>query len=393
MNSKYIGIIGAGTMGSGIAQVAAQNNLTALVYDSYHQACDKAKGNINHLFDKLVSKSKYSRQDADDIIGRIRFVSDLNELAECSLVIEAIVENPEIKHNLFTQLSNIIDSSAVIGTNTSSLSIASLSKSISNPERFLGIHFFNPATIMPLVEIVPWLGTNPNTVSNIFELMLSWSKVPVIAKDTPGFIVNRVARPFYGEALRIYEEGIASYQEIDSIMKNKGGFRMGPFELMDLIGNDVNFAVTSTVFKEMFYDAKFKPSITQKRLVEAGYFGRKTGKGFYDYTLPNAVSNGNDIFENINEETANYVFTRILSMLINEAADTLHYNVASMEHIDLAMTKGVNYPKGLFKWADELGIEIIVNTLQELYDIYNEDRYRISPLLRKYNNSNRKFYS
>lgn len=392
MDSKYIGIIGAGTMGSGIAQIVAQNHLTALVYDSFPNAQEKAKSNIRELYDKLVSKNKYSREDADDIIGRIRFVSNLNELTDCSLVIEAIVEDLEVKHNLFAQLTNIINNKAVIATNTSSLSIASLSKSIVNPERFLGIHFFNPATLMPLVEIVPWLGTKAEIVENIYELILSWSKVPVIAKDTPGFIVNRVARPFYGEALRIYEEGIADYKAIDYIMKQKGGFRMGPFELMDLIGNDVNFAVTSTIFKEMFYDPRFKPSIIQKRLVEAGYLGRKTGKGFYDYTKPNGVSNEVLIKLNNIDERVNYIFYRILSMLINEAADALYYQIASREHIDLAMVKGVNYPKGLLKWADELGIDFVVSTLEHLYETYHEDRYRISPLLRKYKQENLKFY-
>ena len=205
-----------------------------------------------------------------------------------------------------------------------------------------------------------------------------WNKVTVLAKDTPGFIVNRVARPFYGEALRIYEEGIADFATIDWAMTELGGFRMGPFTLMDYIGNDVNYAVTESVFKSFYYDPRYKPSFTQKRHSEAGYLGRKSGRGYYDYS-----DNALKVEPNKDAELGEQIKNRILVMLINEAVDALFLNIASKEDIDLAMTKGVNYPKGLLKWAEEIGLEHVLSQLEELFHEYGEDRYRPSPLLRR----------
>ncbi|HET8803290.1 MAG TPA: 3-hydroxyacyl-CoA dehydrogenase family protein, partial [Aequorivita sp.] len=196
-----------------------------------------------------------------------------------------------------------------------------------------------------------------------------------------GFIVNRVARPFYGEAIRIYEEGIASFSEIDSAMKEIGGFRMGPFELMDFIGNDVNYTVTETVFEAFYFDPRYKPSFTQKRFSEAGYLGRKSGKGYYDYS--NNMGQTELVEGDFDSEKSKQIFNRILVMLINEAADALFWNIASAEDIDNAMTKGVNYPKGLLAWADEKGIDWCVKKMDELYNEYHEDRYRCSPILRR----------
>jgi 3-hydroxybutyryl-CoA dehydrogenase len=245
-------------------------------------------------------------------------------------------------------------------------------------ERVIGIHFFNPAPLMPLVEIIPGISTKEGLAGEIKKLIESWKKMPVIAKDTPGFIVNRVARPFYGESIRIYEEGIADFATIDAAMKEIGGFKMGPFELMDLIGNDINYTVTETVWKQFYNDPKFKPSLTQKRLVEAKQFGKKSGRGYYDY------SEGAKVVEPKKEKTlAEQIFMRVLVMLINEASDALYYGVATKEDIDLAMTKGVNYPKGLLKWADEIGIDKVLSALERLYTEYNEDRYRPSVLLKK----------
>jgi 3-hydroxybutyryl-CoA dehydrogenase len=210
------------------------------------------------------------------------------------------------------------------------------------------------------------------------DVITNWKKTVAVAKDTPGFIVNRVARPYYGEALRIYEEGIADFATIDWSLKTIGGFTMGPFELMDFIGNDVNYAVTESVFTAFYFDSRYKPSFTQKRLAEAGYLGRKSGKGYYDYSEGTAKPNPTE-----DKILGDKIFNRVLVMLINEATDALFLNIASAEDIDNAMTKGVNYPKGLLAWADEIGIDNCVTTLDRLYDEYHEDRYRCSPLLRK----------
>ena len=253
-----------------------------------------------------------------------------------------------------------------------------MASSCQHPGRVLGVHFFNPAPLMPLVEIVPGVRSEDGVVSSTRALIDAWGKTTVLAKDTPGFIVNRVARPFYGEALRILEEGIADVATIDQSMRELGGFRMGPFELMDFIGHDVNFTVTETVFEAFYYDPRYKPSFAQKSLVEAGYLGRKTGRGFYDYQ-----EGAEKPLPQKDAALGQVIVDRIVSMLINEAADALFLGVASRQDIDLAMTKGVNYPKGLLAWADEIGIATVVQRMDELYQEYLEDRYRCSPLLRR----------
>jgi len=252
----------------------------------------------------------------------------------------------------------------------------------------VGIHFFNPAPLMKLVEIIPAIQTDVKVLEKSKAIIDGWGKLTVIAKDTPGFIVNRVARPFYGEALRILEEGVATVATIDWAMTDIAGFKMGPFTLMDYIGNDINYTVTETVFKSFYYDPRYRPSFTQQRLSQAGYLGRKTGKGYYNYG--EGAENPGSIKD---EKTGQAIADRIVIMLINEAADALFLNIATREDIDLAMTKGVNYPKGLLKWADDIGIANCVNQLDELYDLYREDRYRCSPLLRKMAKNSESFYA
>lgn len=374
-NSK-IGIVGSGAMGAGIAQVAATAGHDVFIYDNNPASLEKAKNNLTASLSKLAEKQKLTREQADAIQSKSKFISQLSEFSGCDLIIEAIIENLEVKQKVFSELESLVSEKCVLASNTSSLSIASIASACKNPSRFLGIHFFNPATLMPLVEIIPGIATQHDLVTEIKKLIDSWGKVTVITKDTPGFIVNRVARPFYSEALRIYEEGIADLATIDWAMKEFGGFKMGPFELMDLIGHDVNYIVTETVWKQFYFDPKFKPALTQKRLLEAKFLGRKTGRGFYDYNSPLPEPKKD---ENLGKQICH----RVLCMLINEAADALHYNIAGKEDIDLAMTKGVNYPKGLLKWADEIGVENVLNTLQELYNWYQEDRYRPSVMLKK----------
>jgi 3-hydroxybutyryl-CoA dehydrogenase len=384
---RAVGIVGAGTMGSGIAQVAATHGHRVFVFDSDANACVRAKGAIHGILGRLVEKGRLDDESAAAIRNRIEFVRDLKTFGDCGLVIEAVVEKPDVKAAVFHQLEEVVGGDCILGTNTSSLSIAAISGACKKPERVLGVHFFNPAPLMPLVEIVPGVTTSDAVTQTTRALTEQWGKIPVIAKDTPGFIVNRVARPFYGEALRILEEGIADVATIDEAMKELGGFRMGPFELMDFIGNDVNYEVTRTVFEAFFYDPRYKPSFTQKRLVEAGWLGRKSGRGFYDYRDDAARP-----MPAKDAALSRAIFMRILSMLINEAVDALFWQVASRDDIDLAMTKGVNYPKGLLEWADELGLDEVLKRLESLFTEYGEDRYRPSPLLRRMASEGKNFY-
>ncbi len=388
---KNVGIIGSGTMGAGIAQVAATAGCSVKLYDTKTEALDKAKADLEKIMDRLVEKGKIDSTEKERIQNNIKYVSSLKELKDSDLTIEAIVENLDIKKNVFSTLEKFVSEDCIIASNTSSLSIASIASSLQKPERCIGIHFFNPAPLMKLVEVIPAIQTSEETLNISVKTIKDWGKTVAVAKDTPGFIVNRVARPFYGEALRIYEEGTATFSEIDSAMKEIGGFRMGPFELMDFIGNDVNYTVTETVFEAFYFDPRYKPSFTQKRFSEAGYLGRKSGKGYYDYSSEMNVSSS-AVERSIDKEKSESIFNRILVMLINEAADALFWNIASAEDIDTAMTKGVNYPKGLLAWADEKGIDWCVKKMDELYEEYHEDRYRCSPLLRKMNREGMRFF-
>ena len=375
---KKIAVIGAGTMGSGIAQVAAQAGHDVVLFDTRREAVEKALTALRKTLDKLVEKGKLTKEQADGIHDRIAPASDLKELVGSGLVIEAIVEDLGIKKKLFADLEGLLGAEAVLATNTSSLSVTAISSACSKPERVIGLHFFNPAPLLPLVEVVPGLASDAELGPRMAALMKAWGKVPVLCKDTPGFIVNRVARPFYGEALRIYEEGIADMATIDHAMRSVGGFKMGPFELMDLIGNDINFAVTRTVFEAFFFDPRYRPSITQQRQVESGRLGRKSGKGYYDYNEGAATP-----APSTDPHLLDGICWRILVMLINEAMEAQNLGIASREDLDLAMTKGVNYPKGLLAWADEKGLAHCLETLERLQSEYGEDRYRPSPLLRR----------
>lgn len=386
-NKSVIGVVGSGAMGSGIAQVAATNNYKTIVFDTNSEAIEKAKKNLVSSLQKLVEKQKISSDKSQEILNNIEFNNSISSLKDCDLIIEAIIENLAIKKTVFKDLEAIVSQKCVLASNTSSLSITSIAAACAIPERVIGIHFFNPATLMPLVEIIPGIATDIEIANNCKSLIDSWGKTTVMAKDTPGFIVNRVARPFYSEALRIYEEQIADIPTIDWAMKEFGGFKMGPFELMDLIGHDVNYVVTETVWTQFYYDPRFKPSLSQKRLLEANFLGKKTGKGFYNYK--DGVEQPQP---NKDETLGHYILNRILCMLINEACDTTYLGIATAEDVDLAMTKGVNYPKGLLKWADEIGLSNVQKTLNDLYNLYEEDRYRSCVLLKYMVKNGKSFY-
>jgi len=378
MNRSKIGVLGAGTMGAGIAQVAAQAGHRVVLVDSNEVNLNKAKDNFEKIFKRLVEKDKLTNVQMIEILNKISYSSSIDSFSNCGLVIEAIIEKLEVKHQVFRELESVVSEDCILASNTSSLSIASIGSVLGKSDRIIGIHFFNPAPLMPLVEIIPSVQTSEDVLQYSKSLIESWGKLVVVAKDTPGFIVNRVARPYYGEALRIYEEGIADFATIDWAMTEIGGFKMGPFMLMDYIGNDINYAVTESVFSSFYFDPRFKPSFTQKRHFEAGFLGRKSGRGYYDYSE-------DMILKEPQKDLAlgTLIFERIVAMLINEAFDALFMNVSSKEDIEIAMTKGVNYPKGLFQWADELGLDYVLSILSGLFEEYGEDRYRPNPLLKR----------
>lgn len=286
--SAEVGVIGVGAMGAGIAQLAAQAGHRVHLFDTRMGAADTAKVKIGETLRALAAKGKLDPAAAEAAAARIVAVHALGDFVSAKLVVEAIVEDLDIKRKLLRELEVVVTPETILASNTSSLSITALAAGMKHPGRVVGMHFFNPAPVLPLVEVVSGLATAPGVADTVHATAAAWGKIPVRAGSTPGFIVNRCARPFYGEALRLLAERAADPATIDAVMREAGGFRMGPFELMDLVGHDVNFAVTKSVWEACFHDPRFTPSVLQQEMVAAGYLGRKSGRGFYDYT-PEAV--------------------------------------------------------------------------------------------------------
>ncbi|MFN8759830.1 MAG: 3-hydroxyacyl-CoA dehydrogenase [Tagaea sp.] len=491
---RVVGVVGAGTMGIGIAQVAATAGHRVKLIDARAGAVDAAIAALGKSLDGLVTKGKMTQDKRDGILARLEPADAYVDFEVCDLVVEAIVEDMGIKRALLAELETVVGDSCVIGTNTSSLSISAMAKEMRAPGRLVGFHFFNPAPVMQLVEIVSGLATDPAAAQIAFDTAAAWGKAPVHATSTPGFVVNRCARPFYAEALRLIVERAADPATIDAVMRECGGFRMGPCELMDLIGHDVNFAVTNAVYDAYFKDPRYAPSALQAEMVAAGRLGRKSGRGFYDYakgakspepatepaaTLPKqAVFEGeSDMFDALAErakagglsvhrrpagdrgttilldgvalrptdgrtatqrahdtgerelvlhdvaldyataarmaiavadqargeaaslataffqacgmkvslidDAPGLIVARTLAMLVNEALDAVQQGVVSAEGVDVAMTKGVNYPKGPFAWGRAVGLPNIRAILDNLARHYGEDRYRASSRLRR----------
>lgn len=503
--SSQVAVIGAGAMGAGIAQIAAAAGHEVRLFDMNAAAAQKAVSGIRATFAKLAEKGRMTVEDADAAAGRLGVMDGLAALAGSALVVEAIVENLQVKRQLFSELEAIVGDECILATNTSSISITAIGAALRRPSRLLGMHFFNPAPLMALVEVVSGLATGRDVAQAVFDTALAWGKSPVHARSTPGFIVNRVARPYYAEALRLLGEGAADPATIDAVMRDGGGFRMGPFELMDLIGHDVNYAVTRSVFESYSNDPRFTLSLIQQELVDAGYLGRKSGRGFYAHgegaappvprdlsaaDLPGHVvlhggstiavqlaarmkagevpfdhrdaphpdgrileagtaavylTDGRSATQRASESgqaatvlmdlaldlqtsrrvaltvadqgsaadlaSAAAVFQRsgfavsrledvpgmavmrTVAMLANEAADAVNQGVCDAAGADLAMKKGVNYPRGPLSWADAVGLTHVLGVLDNLATVYGEDRYRASPLIRRKVWSNGQFFA
>jgi 3-hydroxybutyryl-CoA dehydrogenase len=367
-------VVGAGAMGGGIAQVLVEAGWEVLLYDTQDASLENGIARVRGVWDKLVEKGKINDAQRSAYNKQLSAAYVLREAAEVSLVIEAIYENLDAKRSVFTTLDDVVREDCILATNTSSLSVSSIAAGVKRAERVVGLHFFNPAPLMPLVEIVPGIATDPAVVEACVAAVAEWGKVGVVAQDSPGFLVNRIARPFYGEALHLFEEQMADMATIDWALTELGGFRMGPFALMDLIGHDVNYVVTETIWKQFYCDPRFRPSLSQKRLLEAGWLGRKSGRGFYDYR------NGASLPEPTRDEVlGRAIVNRVVAMLINEAADAVYRGIGSESDVETAMLKGVNYPKGLLAWGREWGWTKVRDQIEALRERTGDPRYRVCP--------------
>lgn len=392
-----VGILGAGTMGAGIAQIAAVAGWTVRLTDIDPAFVARQIAGIAAQLAKLVEKGKITAQSRESTLSNLHACTDVAQLADCELLIEAVVEDLDAKVRIVGEAVRAAPR-AIIASNTSSLSITKIGQGIDRAPATVGMHFFNPVPLMPLVEIIAGDAALPANVRRAAEIATSWGKTVVHAKDTPGFIVNRVARGYYLESLRMLDEGVAGIDEIDRTLKSLGGFRMGPFELMDLIGIDVNYSVSCSVWEQMGRTARLTPHDIQRRLAENKQLGRKTKRGFYSYEpgdatplpailvdrksfeippgLYKAVRRVNEgATETSGSITEQYVFARVLAAIINEAAFALDQGVSTAEDIDTAMRLGTNYPKGPLEWVEKIGRHTVASLLRELNERTTDNRF------------------
>ena len=384
-----VGVLGAGTMGAGIAQTAAEAGLDVLVHDPVDGAVDRARDRIDGFLRRKVEKDQLSAAEADAAGTRIRPVPTLEALAAADLVIEAAPEDLELKRDLFRRLDATAGADTILATNTSSLSVARIASATERPQRVVGMHFFNPVPLMALVEVIAGPMTDPAVTDSVALLGRRLGKTPVVAADTPGFIVNRVQRAYYLEAFRIHDGGLAPLDAIDDAMRGIG-FRMGPFELADTVGTDVNLAAGEAIFDGFYGDARYRPVQIQRRVVDAGRLGRKSGGGYYDYGAdgargaPWASLLRTGLLPPLG---APQIEARVLACIVNEAASAVADGVAAPDAIDTAMRLASNWPEGPLAWGERIGLTSIVHTLDALHTVVPDGRYRVEPLLRAFADS------
>ena len=379
-----LGVLGAGTMGAGIAQVAAEAGIGVRVHDPVPGSWERANERIAGFLARRVEKGQIAGTERDAALALLAEAPSVEALADADIVIEAIPEDLELKREVFRRLDAAAAEDTILATNTSSLSVARIAAATAHPERVAGLHFFNPVPLLPLVEVIAGPMTDPAVTDALVDLAGRLGKTPVVARDTPGFIVNRVARPFYLEALRIVGEGQADVAGVDAAMR-AAGFRMGPFELIDAIGADVNLAVSISIWEASFGDPRYRPHPLQRLLVDAGRLGRKSGGGFYDHPDGGEPRPWGGLAApptGLTSLEAGAIEARILAAIVNEAASAVAEGVATPEAIDTAMRLGTNYPHGPLAWGERLGLASVVGTLDALHAAVPDGRYRVTPLLR-----------
>ena len=383
-----VGILGAGTMGAGIAQVAVEAGLDALLADPVEGATARAHERIAGFVRRKVEKGQLTAEEARVAIDRLRPVAGLDRLAAADLVVEAIPEDLDLKRDAFARLDALTAPDTILATNTSSLSVARIAAATRHPERVIGMHFFNPVPLMALVEVIPGPMTATGVAATVEIVARRMGKTPVVAADTPGFIVNRVQRALYLEAFRIFEEGLAGVAAIDDAMRQVG-FRLGPFELADVVGTDVNLAAGTAIFEGFSADPRYRPALVQRRIVDAGRLGRKTGAGYYDYVADgargaawSALDRQHDAGPRLPPIEPAQIEARVLAAIVNEAASAVSDGVATPDAIDTAMRLAANWPEGPLAWGERLGLSSIVHTLDALHAVVPDGRYRVTPLLR-----------
>ncbi len=385
--ARVIGVLGAGTMGSGIAQLACRSGARTLLHDPISDALQRGLERARDGLQKEAAKGRLTQEEAQASIERLEAVDDLAAFAPCELVIEAVPERLDLKHDLYRQLSEIVGERCVLATNTSSLLVTAIAAGATHPERVVGMHFFNPAPVMRLLEVVAGEQSSEDALALAHATGEAMGKTVIRAHDGPGFLVNRCNRPFGLEALRLLQERIADIETIDRIVRMEGGFRMGPFELMDLVGVDTGFEISKSFFEQSFYEPRWQPSPISARYVAAGLHGRKTGRGYYDYSGDGPHRSPDpdppaDAEEDVRPAVGG-VLERIVCQVINECAFALGEGVGSAEDIDTGMVLGLNYPRGPLAWADEIGLDHVLAVLDGLWEEYREERYRPAPALRR----------